>query len=686
MTLSLAALTQAAIPGLVRSASKSVAPRQHLTVSQWADLHRWVSNKQSGEPGRWRTDRNPEMREIMDAFSLDNGVREVWVMKSSQRGATEATVNVLGYYMHHSPCPIMVLMPTESERDKWKAQKLNPLLLETQAIRDVLGGLRSRDAANRADMIDFPGGILFLAGGNSPNSYAQKTARVVVVDDFDRFPAEIGDEGSPEALVRGRAKAYPSTHKLGFISTPTIKGASHIEAGFLRTDQRRYHVACPHCNHRQRLRWPNIKFDTSHAIPAWAEYECENCGRGIQENFKPGMLRDGLWVPEHPEVQHKRGYHVTALTAPIGLGPSWLDLARDFLVAKQDPASLKTFINTNLGETWEDNTNKVNSHELARRAEHYPLRQPPEDCVAITAGIDTQDSWLAVSLLGWGAPLQPDGPPRLWLLDWHEIRVPQRNTSHAEPWDELELYLHQPLINASGRALHITVAGIDSRGHRSAEVRAFVQRASLRVPVYAVQGATNRMNRAIAQQASDVDKNHRGKILRAGYGVWNVGTEYCKSYLYGRMSADGELPPQERLIHFSQDLPLDYYDGLLSEVYDPEKRRFVQKPGSRYKRNEPIDTLTYAWAIAHHKAVRLGLRSTSSGLHNDPAWWVRAAARLQAQPMVQNNPQQIAMDPEQPRAPEPAVMAPTQLPKTQNPPVHRSISPAADDWDFERRT
>lgn len=624
-------LIRLSLPGLVDRGALAIAPRQRLSVSQWADLHRWISSKQSGEPGRWRTDRNPELREIMDAFSLDNGIREIWVMKSSQRGVTEATVNVIGYYMQHAPCPIMLLMPTEQERDKWKAQKLNPMLLETEVIRDLMGGLRSRDAANRADMIDFPGGILFLAGGNSPNSYAQKSARVVIVDDFDRFPAEIGEEGHPEGLVRGRAKAFPSTYKLGFISTPTIKDASHIEAGYLRTDRRHYEVPCPRCGHRQRLRWGNVKFDQSHVVPAWAEYECEQCGRGIQEHAKPGMLRDGLWVPEKPEIVHKRGYHITALTSSIGLGPSWLSLAQEFQVARHDPATLKTFINTNLGETWEDRTNKVNSHELARRAEPYDLRQVPEGCVAITAGIDTQDDWLAVTLLGWGAPPHPEGPARLWLLDWHEIRVPQRNTTHAEPWDELEAYLHQPLTNHAGRELRILVGGIDSRGHRSAEVRAFVQRHSLRVPVYAVQGSTTRMNRAIAQAQSDADKNRRGKVLRGGYGVWNVGTEFCKSYLYGRLSADGDLPPQERIIRFPGGLALDYYDGLLSEVYDPEKRRFIQKPGARHKRNEPIDTLTYAWAIGHHKAVLVGLRNTREGLVNDPGYWARAAGRLEVQ-------------------------------------------------------
>jgi phage terminase large subunit GpA-like protein len=617
---------------LIARGGRSIAPRQRLRVSEWADRHRWLTSKQSGEPGQWRTARNPILGEIMDACGLDNGVREIWLMKSVQGGASESTVNVLGYYMQHAPCPVMVLLPTEDERNKWKAQKLNPLLQETEVIRDLLGGVRTRDAANRADMIDFPGGILFMSGANSPNSYAQKTCRVVVSDDFDRFPQEIGDEGDPEMLVRGRVTTFPATSKLIFISTPTIKDVSLIERGYERTDKRRYQVPCPACGHRQRLVWGNMRWDKTHIIPAWAEYECEQCGHGIQENAKPMMLREGIWVPETPEILTKRGYHISAMTTPIGLGPSWLTLAQDFLVAKNDPSTLKVFINQRLGETWEDRAGKlrkVTSEALVKRASDYDMRVIPPGCLAISVGIDTQDEWLAVTMLGWGAPVHPFGPPRQFVLDWHEIRLPQRDTTHTEVWDELESYLHLPLVNSFGRPMKIRAAGIDSRGHRSKEVRDFVQRSSLRVPVYAVQGSTTRMNRPIAQAASDIDKNRRGKIVQGGYGVWNVGTEHAKNYLYNRIATDGELPEGERIIHYAAGMPMDYYDGLLAEVFDPEKGRYVKKTGARNKRNEPIDTLVYAWAIGHQKHTLIGLRNTRDGLVADPMFWVREAAKLE---------------------------------------------------------
>ena len=320
-----APLTTSARHLMAAAASRAVRPRGRLTVSQWADNHRVLSSKGSGEVGRWRTSRNPMLREIQDCLSLHSSQREIWVMKSSQVGVTEMSVNWLGYTMEYAPGPAMVLMPTLEARDTWKVQKLNPLLTDTPCIRELLGGLRSRDAAHSKELIDFPGGILFLAGGNSPNSYAQKSVRILMMDDLDRFPLQIGDEGDPVELARSRVKAF-MRHKLLFASTPTIKGASLIERGYEQGDMRRYHVHCPHCGERQVLSWSHVRGNT--ALTA-AHYICEQ-GCIIEEHHKPAMLEGGIWIPEHPE-RKVRSYHISALYAPIGLGPSWLELVLQFL-------------------------------------------------------------------------------------------------------------------------------------------------------------------------------------------------------------------------------------------------------------------------------------------------------------------------------------------------------------------
>ena len=75
-----------------------LTPPPSLTVSQWSDANRQLSSESSAEPGRWRTDRVPYMRGIMDALNAPSITRIV-VSKAAQVGYTEAINNVLGYFM-----------------------------------------------------------------------------------------------------------------------------------------------------------------------------------------------------------------------------------------------------------------------------------------------------------------------------------------------------------------------------------------------------------------------------------------------------------------------------------------------------------------------------------------------------------------------------------------------------------
>jgi len=44
---------------LLRQWSRGIRPDPDLTVSEWADRHRWLSSRASAEPGRYRTARTP---------------------------------------------------------------------------------------------------------------------------------------------------------------------------------------------------------------------------------------------------------------------------------------------------------------------------------------------------------------------------------------------------------------------------------------------------------------------------------------------------------------------------------------------------------------------------------------------------------------------------------------------------
>lgn len=66
-----------------------------MPVSDWADRHRILPST-SAEPGRWRTDRTPYLRAVMDALSTSSHYERVVLMKGPQTGGSEAGLNWLG--------------------------------------------------------------------------------------------------------------------------------------------------------------------------------------------------------------------------------------------------------------------------------------------------------------------------------------------------------------------------------------------------------------------------------------------------------------------------------------------------------------------------------------------------------------------------------------------------------------
>ena len=564
--------------------AKEVAPRTNLTVSQWADEHRILSAKQSSERGRWRTDRNPILREIMDCFSVGSKVRDIAIMKSSQVGVTEAIVNVIGYTIHHAPAPIMVLMPTIESRDTWKAQKLNPLLQETPVIRDIMGGLRSRDAANRQDMIDFPGGVLFLAGGNSANSYAQKSVAKIILDDLDRFPDEIGEEGDIITLAEGRTKAFPRAVRC-YISTPTVKGAL-IHRLYENGDKRRYNVPCPHCGEMQPLEWGGpdvahgikwrVTYDDDGKTPVVEDvwYVCRACGGEIREHHKPKMLAAGEWRPENPR-RAMRSYHISALYAPIGLGPSWRDLVAGWLAAQESTATLRAFINTQLGEPWEEHGEEVEPLSILARAEEYPDEMPKR---VRTVGIDVQKDRLEMSVYDWGPGEE------CWAID-HVII--SGDTAGSEPWAELAVELE---------AIAPDYGAIDS-GYNTDQVYAFAQR---RPWLFICKGVEGRGLPLV--EDDEARKRRLRKKRKKSFSPFLVSDYAAKSILTQRLKL---AAPGPGFIHFPAGEPAfddEFFAQLTSNklVERTVKGRLVREWVQKRARNEAYDCWKYALA-----AVRL---------------------------------------------------------------------------------
>lgn len=561
---------------------RCVVPRAALTVTQWADRHRIVTTKQGGIAGPYRSSLTPYMAEIMDCLSAHSRVEEVVVMKPAQIGLTEAIVNWIGYVIAHAPAPMMVIMPSLEARDKWKAQKLNPLFTDTPAVREILGGVRGRDAANRQDLIDFPGGALFLAGGNSPNSYAQSSVRYIVMDDLDRFPPEVGEEGDPVSLARVRTTAFPGRAKRVFVSTPTVAGESLIEREFEASDQRRWHVACVHCGELQRLDPAQIKVagGDAEAPGAYAYFVCPACGATLREEHRGRLIAGGRWMAQYPE-RSRRGYHMSEFDASPALSPSWLELCREQAAAARHTTKLRVFTNTRLGLPFKEDAEEIEPDFLLARLEEYPEELPGIECRS--AGVDVQANRIEVTIVDWAAD------NTAWVRDHIVVAG---DSTHADTWRALDRELVEWKVD---------VAGVD-RGFLADYVDAFV---TARGWCYALIGQSGEHRRFI-DTPRDRGRRLRGK--RKSAHVEPIGVDVAKEYLFARLKYRD--PRAAQYIHFPNEPAFDreYFAQLAGEkkVSGMANGVRISRWVKTRQRNEALDCLVYAWAARNLPHSRRG--------------------------------------------------------------------------------
>lgn len=550
---------------LRRDALRVLTPPPRLTISEWADTYRRLSPESSAEPGQFRTSRAEYQRGMMDAVT-DPTVERVVVMSSAQIGKTAILENVIGYYISQDPAPILVLMPTLEMAQAFSKDRLSTMLRDTPTLRDQVKDPRARDSGNTMLHKTFAGGHITLTGANSPANLASRPIRIVLADEIDRYPASAGSEGDPVNLAMKRTSTFWN-RKILLTSTPTIKGLSRIEHAFAASDQRRYWVPCPECGEYQVLQWSGVRWDEGR--PETAHYVCEHCGSCISDRHKAAMLLAGRWRADAP-FTGTAGFHLNELYSPWR---RWADVAADFLQAKTGGTEmLKTWVNTSLGEPWEDQGDAVEPVGLMARLEDYERASLP--LLAITAGCDVQKDRIEASVVAWGEGEES------WLLE-HAILV--GDTAGPEVWDDL----HALLTDHAPQAV-----AIDS-GFNSSMVYAFCERRRF---AFAIKGASG-FDRPVVEDAVRRARRLRNRRKIGGSPVQIIGVDQAKVLVHSRLRL---VAPGPGYIHFSDAAGCDeeYFAQLTAEKLITRHRmgRATQEWVQQRPRNEALDSFVYALA------------------------------------------------------------------------------------------
>lgn len=508
----------------------------------------------------------------MDAIR-DPAVAEVVVQKASQVGWTEILNNCLGYHIHQEPAPILMLQPTVDMAEAWSKDRFAPMVRDTPVLRDRIADPKSRDSGNTVLHKRFRGGHLTIVGANSPASLASRPIRVLLCDEIDRFPSSAGTEGDPIDLAKRRTATFRN-RKILLGSTPTVKGESRIEAAFEQSDQRYYFVPCPHCDEFQKLVWTQVKWEEDR--PETAKYICQHCGVLIDEAQKLGMLLRGEWRASKPSLGIA-GFHLAGM---YSLWMPWRQMAQEFMRAKRFPDNLRTWVNTALGETWEDRGETLEASGILARREAYTGNSLPAGCLLLTVGTDVQDNRLEVTVWGWGREEE------CWRVEHIVLRG---DPGTLALWAEHDAILRRKWRTDDGRDLVIEATAVDSGGHHTQTVYDYALKRK-RFRVWAVKGIAGQGKLAWPKKASRTSKSRAD--------VFMVGVDTIKDVLYGRLKRVHE--PGPGYVHLDASADEVTAEQITSEtmVYKVIQGRKVRmwKPRAAGARNEQLDTFVYAYA------------------------------------------------------------------------------------------
>lgn len=554
-------------------------PPERYTVSEWADNFR-VLTSVSAEPGRWRTNRTPYLKEPMDRFT-DPLIEKIVLCFGAQLGKTETELNMIGYALDQTSSPTMMVYPTDTIAKFASDKRVQPMIKSVKSISDKF------DENSKLLELDFNNGnYMVLVGANSPSSLSSRSIKYLFFDEIDKYPAFAGKEADPIKLATERTKTFVDK-KIVMVSTPTVESGNIWQAFMSANERRQYYVPCPHCGVSQTLKfkqikWPEEHNDNADMIRDTAYYECEHCGERIYDKHKMEMLRSGEWraVNESQSKVRSVSYHLSSIYSPwVTFG----DVAYEFKNSKDTPATLMNFINSWLAEPWKSSKTK-STQNLEFTQSSYPCGVVPDKAVLLIASVDVQ-----LDYFWWEVRAYAPGV-KSYLIDYGQ----------ASTWEDLEeIIINREYPSEYGEPRQVMKAGIDS-GFRTDEVYQFCSKfPEVCIPI---KGSSSHSTMAAPYTMTSLEKGVVG-----GLKLYVLNTDYWKDFIFARMIRPAN---EDGTIHLYKECPQEYSDHLRSE--EKQEIRNVKtgavtvqwKPLTSHPVNHLLDTCTYNAAVADIAGVK----------------------------------------------------------------------------------
>jgi len=587
-----------------------------MTAVEWADEYFYMSSESSYGEGKWTT----EFFQVALLNAMGNDlIHELNLPKSARIGYTKMLMANIAYKLKHKKRSICMWSPTDDDAKGIMKKHVDPMIRDVPVIKAMAPWFGKKHKDNTEDQKTFENRkVLWWLGGKAAGNYREKSPDEVGYDELSSFDADINNEGSPTFLGDKRLEGatFPKSIRG---STPKLSGSCQItraaeESAYLL----RFHIRCPHCRTEQTLKWggPDEPFGLKWSKDALGEvdkawYLCESghgCTFEHHEMIEAGPSgryiceKTGVWTRDSMEwfgaddapirTPRRLTFHIWTIYSTF---TTWVKIADERVKAGKDRGKLKTFVNTTLGEPWEEDlTEKVDWEQLRDRREVFAA-QVPARCVVLMGGIDTQDDRYELRVWGFGANEEA------WLV---YRRVLTGDPDSAELLRQVGLELHRQFTRVDGTKMGVMRWCWDSGGHHSETVRAQSRKHGLHwvIPIF---GAST-YGKPIASFPRKKEKKSKTYLTE-------VGTDNAKEVIYNRLKIqpDGNRPVPG-LIHFPADDSICDDDELKQLTSETKKwvlakgRRVLRWDASK-KRNEALDCFVYALAALRISQEKFGL-------------------------------------------------------------------------------
>lgn len=446
-------------------------------------------------------DITPPARHVLD-MCTQPGVREIDIMCAAQATKTTLMLCFLAWALANKPGPAMWTVPKQDLAKEHAEERVIPILTANDATQQHLG-MNTYDIRKDPPRIQTPRMTIYFAWAGSPSTLASRAIKYLLLDEVDKYPPSSGREADPESLAAERLETFWD----GLIiraSTPTTP-QGNIARAYQSSHRAVWVVPCPHCSthqpwlYRGHVRYPDELKDNPDALrntPGAVWYQCGECEGRIDEADRMRMNLRGVFRPEGATVQ-RNGVVVDAPEQPARLGFHWNRMATirgtfarhaaEFRSSKNDPLKLMNFVNSWLGEAWEEYTDSAGQVSLSQTDMPGSWDGTlPEETLCVTCYADVQKDHIWYAVYAWGEVGVADGVPLpcSWLIEcgkfardpeYDETAEGERGQMRPEfraLWEMFKSSSWKQKSAGGEREVSIAALGIDSR-YRTDEVYGF---------------------------------------------------------------------------------------------------------------------------------------------------------------------------------------------------------------------